>query len=205
MLSRTRLLRYALVALVSAFAATATVGGAVLAHNDGFNERIMACFESRDANSDQCLAALEVSPVDADFFAQLASNLANMPARPEPQPKTDLYSLVKACAESGDLNSDECLRALDETGLSVEELQAKIESKFGCVFATFQYEKKTCGKRSNEHGMTPTIKECLALKASLNGRTPDELAGMVEKINSVCRKAIVESGLTPAQFWAKYR
>src|SRR5207248_2085690 len=74
-------LRYALVATVAAASAMAMLATAAYAHNDGFNDRIAECFDSRDPNSDECLSALEVSPVGADFFAQLATNVANRPAK----------------------------------------------------------------------------------------------------------------------------
>ena len=56
MLSRSSLLRYVLVAAISAMSAMALVTTAVYAHNDGFNERIVACFDSRDPDSEQCRA-----------------------------------------------------------------------------------------------------------------------------------------------------
>src|SRR5207247_2624602 len=83
-----------------------TAASGVTAHNDGFNERILNCLETRDANSDQCFAALEVSPVDSNFFRVLADNLDNMPAKEEPQPEVDVYSLVKECAATQHLDTD---------------------------------------------------------------------------------------------------
>ena len=52
MLSRSVFARYLLVAIVSAFVAMATAATAVTAHNDGFNERILNCIETRDAGSE---------------------------------------------------------------------------------------------------------------------------------------------------------
>src|SRR5688500_3182848 len=95
MLSRSVFVRYLLIAIVSAFAATATAATAVTANNYGFNERIVNCFDSGDANSEYCLAALEVSTVDSNFFRVLADNLDNLP---ESQPEIDLHALVKECA-----------------------------------------------------------------------------------------------------------
>ncbi len=88
MLSRSVFTRSLLVAIVSAFVATATAATAVTAHNDGFNERILSCVDTRDANSDQCRSALEVSPVDSNFFRVLAVNLDNMPARKSRSPRS---------------------------------------------------------------------------------------------------------------------
>jgi hypothetical protein len=49
------------------------------------------------------------------------------------------------------------------------------------------------------------MKKCLELKASLNGRSTDELVDLVEKVNYICHKALAESHMNPAQFWTKYR
>jgi hypothetical protein len=191
MLSRSAFARYLLVAIVSAFVATATAATAVTAHNDGFNERILNCIDSRDANSDQCRAALELSPVDSNFFRVLADNLDNMPAKQEPKPEVDVYALVKQCAATQNFDSDECVAALEQSGLSLDEFKAKFAAKLG-----------TPAKKDQ---MTEKMKACLELKASLNGKSSDELTDLVEKVNYLCRKALVESQMSAGQFWAKYR
>src|SRR5437870_5678490 len=169
MLSRSVFARYLLVAIVSAFVAMATAATAVTAHNDGFNERILNCIETRDANSDQCLAALEVSPVDSNFFRVLADNLDNMPAKEEPKPEVDVYALVKECAATQDLDSEECAVALEQSGLSLDEFKAKFAAKLAYLAKTDQ--------------MTVMMRNCLDLKAKLNGKSADELHDLVEKIN----------------------
>ena len=195
MLSRSVFARYLLVAIVSAFVAMAAAATAVTAHNDGFNERILNCIETRDANSDQCRAALEVSPVDSNFFRVLADNLDNMPAKeepkPEPKPEVDLYAMVKQCAATQNFDSDECVTALEQSGLSLDEFKAKFAAKLG-----------TAAKKDQ---MTEKMKACLELKASLNGKSSTELTDLVEKVNYVCRKALVESQMSAGQFWSKYR
>ena len=192
MLSRTVFGRYLMVSIVSAFVAMAAAAStAVTAHNDGFNERILNCVETRDANSDQCRAALEVTPVDSNFFRVLADNLDKMPAKEEPKPEVDLYALVKQCAATQNLESDECVVALEQSGLSLDDFKAKFASKLGRV--------------AKKDQMTEKMKACLELKASLNGKTSDELSDLVEKVNYVCRKALVESRMDAAQFWSKYR
>ena len=148
MLARSTLLRYILVAAISAMSAMALVTTAVYAHNDGFNERIVACFDSRDPNSEQCRAALEVSPVDADFFTRLAGNL-QMP-QPKPEPKQDLYALLKACAATKNLDSDECARAIDASGLSPEDFKAKFGWKLGCVSVSNHDETNPCASRTTK-------------------------------------------------------
>jgi hypothetical protein len=191
MLSRSVVARYLLVATVSAFAAIATAASAVTAHNDGFNERILNCIDTRDANSDQCIAALEVSPVDSNFFRVLADNLDNRPAKEEPKPEVDVYALVKQCAATQNLESDECAVAQEQSGLSLDDFKAKFAAKLEYLAKNDQ--------------MTAMMKTCLDLKAKLNGKSPDELSGLVEKVNYACRKALVESHLDAAQFWTKYR
>ncbi len=124
MLPRSSFARYALVAALASLVALALAAPAATAHNDGFNERIVNCVDTRDANSDQCRAALEVSPVDSNFFRVLADNLDNMPAKEEPKPEVDLYALVKECAATQDFESEECVVALEQSGLSVDEFKA---------------------------------------------------------------------------------
>jgi hypothetical protein len=191
MLSRPVFARYVLVAIVSAFVAMATAASAVTAHNDGFNERILNCIETRDANSDQCIAALELSTVDSNFFRVLGDNLDNMPAKEDPKPEIDLYALVKECASTQDLESEECVVALEQSGLSLDEFKAKFATKLGYL--------------AQKDEMTATMKTCLEYKAKLNGKSAEELSDLVEKVNYVCRKALVESHMNAAQFWTKYR
>jgi hypothetical protein len=191
MLPRSSFARYTLVAAVAALVALAFAAPAATANNNGFNERIIGCVESRDAGSDQCLAALEVSPVDSNFFRVLADRLDDMPAKEEPQPEVDLYALVKECAATQDLESEECVVALEQSGLSLEEFKAKFAAKLG--------------KLAKKDQMTSTMKACLELKASLNGKTAFELYDLVEKVNYACKKALNESHMSAAQFWTKYR
>src|SRR2546430_5523188 len=192
MLSRPVIARYLLVAIVSAFVAMATAASmTATAHNDGFNERILNCIETHDANSDQCIAALQVSPVDSKFFRVLADNLDNMPQKEEPKPEVDLYALVKECAATQDFESDACVVALEQSGLSLDEFKAKFSAKLGYA--------------AKKDQLTEKMKACLELKAKLNGKSPDEISDLVEKINYVCRKALVESHLSAGQFWSTYR
>ena len=193
MLPRSSFARYALVAAVATLVALAFAAPAARANNNGFNERIIGCVESRDAGSDQCLAALEVSPVDSNFFRVLADRLDDMPAKEEPQPEVDVYALVKECAATADLESEECVVALEQSGLSLDDFKAKFAAKLRIE------------KLAKKEQMTSTMKACLELKASLNGKSADELHDLVEKINYACRKALTESHMSAAQFWNKYR
>jgi hypothetical protein len=191
MLPRSWFARYALVAAASALVALALAAPAANANNNGFHERILNCIETRDANSDQCLAALEASPVDSNFFRVLADNLDNMPAKEETQPEVDLYTLVKECAATQDLESEACVVALERSGLTLDEFKAKFATKLGKV--------------AKKDEMTALMKTCLELKASLNGKTAYQLHDLIEKVNYVCGKALAESHLSAAQFWNKYR
>ena len=190
MLPRSSFARYALVAFVAALVALALAAPGATAHNDGFNERILNCIATGDANRDQCTAALEVSTVDSNFFRVLADNLDNMPAKEEPKPEVDVYALVKECAATRDLESEECVVALEQSGLSPDEFKAKFAAKLGYLA---------------KDQMTAMMKTCLELKASLNGKTAYELHDLVEKVNYACKKALIESHMSAAQFWNKYR
>ncbi len=134
-----------------------------------------------------------MSPVDSNFFRVLADRLDDMPARQEPQPEVDVYALVKECAATADLESEECVVALEQSGLSLDDFKAKFAAKLRIE------------KLAKKDQMTSTMKACLELKASLNGKSADELHDLVEKINYACRKALTESHMSAAQFWNKYR
>jgi len=152
MLSRSSLLRYVLVAAISAMSAMALVTTAVYAHNEGFNERIVACFDSRDPDSEQCRAALEVSPVDADFFTRLAANVQT--PHPKPEPKPELWTLLKECAATKNLDSDACARAIDASGLSPADFKAKFALKLGCFSVSNNDGKNPCPVRKPECAST---------------------------------------------------
>ncbi len=107
------------------------------------------------------------------------------------KPEVDLYALVKQCAATQNLESDECVRALELSGLSLDEFKAKFAAKLGYL--------------AKKDQMTAMMKTCLELKASLNGKSAGDLHDLVEKVNYACRKALVESHMNPAQFWTKYR
>lgn len=191
MFSRTRLARYVLVAIVSALAAMALAAPAVNARNDGFESRILACFESGNADSEYCRLALEQSPVDHAFFWRLGDNLLN--PLPAPEPEVDIKTLVKECAATQDLGSDECVRAIEASGLSLEDFKAEWAYKLGKMSKTYKPE------------ISATMKDCMDLKAKLKAGAVHDYAALVEKINHVCVKALKESNLSPAQFWSKYR
>jgi hypothetical protein len=195
MLPRSSFARYAIVAAAAALVALALAAPAANANNNGFNERIVGCVESRDANSEQCVAALEVSTVDSNFFRVLADNLDNMPVKEEPRREVDVYALVKECAATQNLQSEECVVAIEQSGLSLDDFKATFAAKLG--------------KLAKKDQTSPATKMCRELMASLNGKaageSADELSSLVEKINYVCHKALVESRMSPAQFWTKYR
>jgi hypothetical protein len=171
--------------------AVAIAAPAANARNGGFSELILACFESQNPDSEYCRVALTQSPVDSNFFWRLGDNLLN--PLPAPEPVVDIKALVKECAATQDLESEECLRAIEASGLSLEDFKAEWAYKLGKMAKTHKDTK------------TSTMKECLELKAWLNGRSADELVGKIEKVNYVCGKALKESQLSAAQFWSKYR
>ena len=125
----------------------------------------------------------------------LADRLEDMPAWEEPKPEVDVYTLVKECAATQNLDSYECAVALEQSGLSLDEFKVKYAAKLG--------------KLATKDQITAMTRACLDLMASLNGKkageSADQLSALMEKVNYVCSKARAESHMSPAQFWSKYR
>ncbi|TMF59724.1 MAG: hypothetical protein E6I20_14935 [Chloroflexi bacterium] len=66
----------------------------------------------------------------------------------------------------------------------------------------------TCPKRDDKSTapvMSDAVKACLALRASLAGMVANDMVIQADRVSTVCAKAIAESGLSAAEFWAKYR
>lgn len=114
--------------------------GSKLAAKDGadFWTHFEKCLDTRDIRSDACLRAQQLIGFnDADFHAKFERYLAERDAKSgkvtaAPKPTTSTFDTVlKACGETHDRNSDPCLRALVLSGLQPAEFWAKVEAKFG--------------------------------------------------------------------------
>jgi hypothetical protein len=193
-----------LVLVASASAATVGGGTAVVSPNgpDEFGRAWAACLETRDANSDECYLAQELSGLGPDeFFDKLNRKLDFLAEQPKPEKKVDAWALMKECAGTRDLESDACRRFIDATGLSGDEVARLADG----LASPRSEQQATADKKSSSTAMTDTMQACVDLRSEMKGRqSVEELSALAEKINSVCPKAIKESRLTPGQFWARF-
>jgi hypothetical protein len=193
-----------IVFVASASAATVGGGTAVVSPNgpDEFGRAWAACLETRDANSDECYLAQELSGLGPDeFFDKLNRKLDFLAEQPKPEKKVDAWALMKECAGTRDLESDACRRFVEATGLSGDEVARLADG----LASPRTEQQATADKKSSTTAMTDTMRACVDLRAEMSGgKSVDHLTDLAEKINYVCPKAIKESRLTPGQFWSKY-
>src|SRR6266568_8126928 len=204
----------ALAVVLVASASAATVGGgtaATMPHPDEFSQLFAACLDTRDANSDDCYRAQEVSGLSPDeFFDKLMRKLDALAEPSKPEPKApDAWALMKECAGTRDLESDACRHFIDATGLSGDEVARLAEglaSPRGEQGATADKKSgATADKKSGATAMTDTMKACVDLRSEMgSGKSAEQLAALAEKINDVCPKAIRDSKLSPGQFWSTF-
>jgi hypothetical protein len=202
-LSSALLAALALAVVLVAGASAATVGGgtaATMPHPDEFSQLFAACLETRDAHSDECYRAQEVSGLGPDeFFDKVMRKLDALAEKPKPEKRPDAWALMKECAGTRDLDSDACRRFIEATGLSGDEV-----ARLADGLASPRGEQATADK-SNSGGMTEAMRACIDLRAEMSrGKSAEDLTALAERINSVCPKAIRESRLTPGQFWSKF-
>jgi hypothetical protein len=218
------LVRHALIAVVAVGAATTTVSAH---HDDDPGVLFAACLDTKDPDSDECLRALAAVDLDPEFYTGLAANRERQ--QQAAKKEEDLWTLVRACVETHDLRSDPCHRAIETSGLTPEEFAAKVSrllDRDRCVSSRNEgatscpRPRKDCVSAQHEGG-TPcepklettqsspvtseAVKACLALRVSLTGMEAKDMVAQSERVTTVCAKAIAESGLSPAAFWAAYR
>jgi len=193
-----------IVFVASASAATVGGGTAVVSPNgpDEFGRAWAACLETRDANSDECYLAQELSGLGPDeFFDKLNRKLDFLAEQPKPEKKVDAWALMKECAGTRDLESDACRRFVEATGLSGDEVARLADG----LASPRTEQQATADKKSSTTAMTESMQACVDLRSEMKGRkSVEELSALAEQINSVCPKAIRESKLSPGQFWAKF-
>jgi len=193
-----------IVFVASASAATVGGGTAVVSPNgpDEFGRAWAACLETRDANSDDCYLAQELSGLGPDeFFDKLNRKLDFLAEQPKPEKKVDAWALMKECAGTRDLESDACRRFVEATGLSGDEVARLADG----LASPRTEQQATADKKSSTTAMTDAMQSCVDLRSEMKGRkSVEELSALAEQINSVCPKAIRESKLSPGQFWAKF-
>ena len=138
------------------------------------------CLATRDINSDHCIRAEELSGLSfADFEAKFNAKLAAKDG-------TDFWAWFEKCLGTRDVRSDACVRARELIGFNDAGFQAKFERYLA------ERDAKS-GKASAAPKPTTTTFDTL-LKAC--GETH-------EKNSDACLRALVMSGLQPAEFWAK--
>jgi hypothetical protein len=193
-----------IVFVASASAATVGGGTAVVSPNgpDEFGRAWAACLETRDANSDECYLAQELSGLGPDeFFDKLNRKLDFLAEQPKPEKKIDAWALMKECAGTRDLESDACRRFVEATGLSGDEVARLADG----LSSPRTEQQATADKKSSTTAMTESMQACVDLRSQMKGRkSVEELSALAEQINSVCPRAIRESKLSPGQFWAKF-
>jgi len=193
-----------IVFVASASAATVGGGTAVVSPNgpDEFGRAWAACLETRDANSDECYLAQELSGLGPDeFFDKLNRKLDFLAEQPKPEKKVDAWALMKECAGTRGLESDACRRFVEATGLSGDEVARLADG----LASPRTEQQATADKKSSTTAMTESMQACVDLRSEMKGRkSVEELSALAEQINSVCPKAIRESKLSPGQFWAKF-
>jgi len=198
-------LALALVLVASASAATVGGGTAVISPNgpDEFGRAWAACLETRDANSDECYAAQELSGLGPDeFFDKVARKLDLLAVQPKPAKRPDAWALMKECAATRDLESEACRHFIEATGLSADDVARLADG----LASPRTEQQANADKKSSPTAMTDTMKACVDLRAEMSGGTSSKnLAALAEKINDACPKAIRESRLSPGQFWSAYR
>ena len=197
-------LALALFLVASASAATVGGGTAVISPNgpDEFGRAWAACLETRDANSDECYTAQELSGLGPDeFFDKLTRKLDLLAEQPKPEKRPDAWALMKECAGTRDLESDACRRFVGATGLSGDDIARLADG----LASPRSEQQATADKKSSTTAMTDTMKACVDLRAEMSsGKSSENLAALAEKINYACPKAIRESKLSPGQFWSKF-
>lgn len=202
----TATLALALVLVASASAATVGGGAAVNSPNgpDEFGQAWAACLETRDANSDDCYRAQELSGLGPDeFFDKLMRKLDLLAAQPKPEKRPDAWALMKECAGTRDLESAACRNFIQATGLSGDEVARLAD---GLASPRSEQQATADKKATPAIEMTAAMQTCVDLRAEMStGKALEHLAALAEKINTVCPKAIAESRLSPGQFWKKYR
>jgi hypothetical protein len=121
---------------------------------------------------------------------------------------SELEELVKACLTTKDPATRECATAVDASGLSSEMFWARVAMSLNeqLVKAKSEPSAKTEPKteqpkteQPNDESLSLLVKDCLLKYAAL--KTNTEAAS---EASEACRKAIAASGLTSADFWARF-
>lgn len=192
------------------------------------SELIAACLETKDPQSAECATAADASGLPREeFWAKVAMSLSERVAKTEPNPEApkteapktettkpstntrELLALVAACVESHERTSGACDQALRASGLGADDFWPKVGAMLAkSTDAPKTDEPKTVTKteapktespKTSDETLSLLIKDCLTKYASAS-----TTAAGPSLASEACRKAIVASGLSSSDFWARF-
>jgi hypothetical protein len=163
--------------------------------------------KSTDAST-TCKRAIELSGLtSADFAAKFLQRPAATPT-PKSTVNTETYALVARCLQlyagattSGDPKavSDACAAAIKASGLSSTDFWAKYGKELATTKPSTQPAPTASPKpATNTAELSQLVAKCLQLYAAVSS-TSD-----TKSVSEACGAAIRASGMTPAEFWAKF-
>ena len=224
-----------------------------------FNTLLRECLDSRDPDSDACAAAaLESGMSYDDFRAKIVAKLgletpksepkADPTKGPEPTKKpepiavkkpeptkntNDFATWFEKCLATRDINSDECFRAEELSGLSFgdfeDKFNAKLAAKDAGDFGTW-FEKclqsrdvfsEPCAKAQQligfsdadfqakfdrylaERDRTAKVTPKPTTKSFITTAMLEDCGKTHLRTSDACVKALALSGMKPDEFWAK--
>ena len=178
---------------------------------DELRALVKDCFEKYAAGDkgayEACKKAIAASGMTTDqFFATFGK--PTPPAKPSTSPKPsaqplppvtdELRALVKDCFDKYTARDpgagDACKKAIAASGMTTEQFFAI----FGKPTPPAKVEPSSTPKPSASVG---PITICLYLTRSLTSTSSQE---QIQAASDACAKAIAYTGLTPAEFWAKF-
>ena len=135
---------------------------------------------------------------------------APKPESTKPSTNTrELSALIAACVETHERTSGACDQALRASGLGADEFWARVEAlvRKSTDAAKTETPKtvtkteapKTDAPKTTNESLSLLIKDCLAKYASANNSAEGPALA-----SEACRKAILASGLSSNDFWARF-
>ena len=145
-----------------------------------FDALLKQCLETRDESSDACARAGEGSGLSAADWA------AKIHAKMDAARQSDFAMWFEKCLGTRDSNSDDCRRAQELIGYGDADFQAKFE----------RHLAERDAKSSARPAPKPTSASTFEVLLKACGETHD-------RNSDPCLRALILSGLQPAEFWAR--
>ena len=168
-----------------------------------FDALLRACLDTGDPDSSDCARAQEHSGMSyEDFHAKIAAKLATpkpeptkkpgpVVTKPKPAPQEDFWTVFNKCLDTRDVRSDVCRTAQSLIGFNDADFQAKFDrylaERDGSV-KTATPKPTATAKPTTSSAFESLLIQC----GESRSRTSD-----------ACLRALVMSGIQPAEFWAK--